>query len=507
MALLTVIIIMSAIFSPYGFYTNVYSIRKSIDERLITAANGVKEIIPDDYHDRLKEGKVSPAEMESLRKKLADFKNRIRVTYLYALVRGDDGKIYFTLDQEVKPMTEYAAPSDDVLEVFKTRKLVTAQCPDAEFGLISRTALIPFKSPKGDFYVIGADLNVNDINSLIDVAIRNFAILLGCGIVFVVFITMFLSRRISLPIKKLSEFTKRLADSNFSPSVSVEDDLPTSMVRTSEVSALVENIDGMRAKLKEYIVNLEAEVTARNLAESELKIAGEIQKSFLPQTAFENDFALAAASMKPAKQAGGDLYDFFPLKDGRACFAIGDVSGKGMPAALFMTRTVTLLRAATRTEDSLSKMAEVINDMLAQSNESCTFVTFFLCALSSDGVLEFVNCGHNPPYIKRADGAAVLLDANPNCILGVFEDKTFEPQTAKLNPDDALVCYTDGVTEAVAKDGSFYGDARLAELAVRLPMGTSAESIVSEIEESVAIFAAGAEQSDDITVLVLSRKA
>lgn len=508
-ALLTITLIMSAVFSPYGFYTNIHSIRKSVDERLKVAVNGVREIIPDDYHDRLAEGRVSQAEYDLLRGKLRDFRERIGVTYLYSMAQGPDGKIYFTLDQLYdSPMCEYLSPSPDTLEAFRTKKPVFAQCTDDEFGLVSRTVLLPFTSPGGRFFVVGADLNVSEVRPMIVESLRDFLFLMCIGVILVMAVTLVLTRRISAPIRGLSVFTKRLADSNFSPEISMEADVPRASIRASEVAALADSITLMRSKLEEYIENLKSEMGARQRAESELKIAGQIQESFLPGAGIRECGISAGAAMKPARQAGGDLYDFFPLMDGRLCLAIGDVSGKGMPAALFMARAMTLIRSAANISSDISKIARFMNDALAENNESCTFITFFICAFNpSDGILEYVNCGHNPPFLRRAGRAPEAMSPRVNSILGVFEGAEFAAESVAFAPGDELVCYTDGVTEAQDSSGGFYGDGRLESLLASMPPDSEPGAVVGAVMADVAAFSAGAEQSDDITVLAFRRDA
>lgn len=506
-ALLTVIVIMAAMFSPYGFYTNIYSIRNSVDERLKVAANGVQELMPDDYHERLLNGDISKEEYKNLQEKLLDFKNRIDVTFLYAMMMDEDGKIYFTLDQEVDALTEYEDPSPDTIEIFQNKEPISSQGDDTSFHITSRSVLLPFTSKSGLFYVIGADLNVKSFRPIILESVQDFLFLLSIGIFFVILITLTLAKKIAQPIVKLSEFTEKLGDSNFSPDLKMSDYISFEAIQTGEVSALAWSINEMREHLKEYIDDLETEIRARNLVESELKIAGRIQESFLPGVSFENEVLEASAFMKPAKEAGGDLYDFFEMRDGRMCFAIGDVSGKGISAALFMARVMTLIRAAARTENSLLEMANFINDIISLSNESCTFVTFFICAYDvKSETLEFVNCGHNPPYIKCADGSLRLVNPKPNSILGVFEGVKFEAESVKLEKGETFICYTDGVNEAINSDGGFYGDDRLERLLGDLPAACGTRHLVKELSESVINFERGAEQSDDITVMAFCVK-
>ncbi len=503
-ALMTIVIIMAAIFSPYGFYTNVHSIRKSVDECLLIAANGALEILPEDYHQRLKRGEVSESEYAQIQRKFCDFKDRIGITYVYAMLRDSDGKVYFSADTDYKPMTLYEEPTPDVIRAFETGKIQVGQGEDPEFAIVSRSVLIPVRMRDGDTFVIGADLSVSKVYPIIMESLRNFMLLLMLGVALVFIVTVKLTRRISTPIAKLADFTKKLSDSDFSRELQMKDYVSDSILKAGEVQALASNISLMRSKLEEYIGNLEREAEARTMAESELEIAGKIQKSFLPGGAFEAGGIRASAAIRPAKQAGGDFYDFFTLSDGRLCFAIGDVSGKGMPAALFMARAITLVRAASKSTSKLSDIVAFINDILASGNDSCTFITFFICAYDSkSGELEFVNCGHNPPILKRSGAPAKYMELERNLVLGVFEKARFKSQSINLGSGDTILLYTDGVSEAESADGSFYGEERLLLFADKTK-GTSSE-IVESLMGEVLAFESGCPQSDDITIIAINR--
>lgn len=503
-ALMTIVLIMAAIFSPYGFYTNVHSIRKSVDECLLIAANGALEILPENYHQRLKRGEVSESEYAEIQRKFCDFKERIGITYVYAMVRDSEGKVYFSADTDYKPMTLYEEPTPDVIRAFDTGKIQVGQGEDPEFAIVSRSVLIPIKMRDGDMFVIGADLSISKVYPIIMESLRNFTLLFMLGIALVFIVTVKLTRRISTPIAKLADFTKKLSDSNFSRNLQMQDYVPESILKAGEVQALASNVSLMRAKLEEYIENLEREVGARNLAESELEIAGKIQKSFLPGGAFSAAGVQVSAEIRPAKQAGGDFYDFFNLSDGRVCVAIGDVSGKGMPAALFMARAITLVRAATKSSSKLFEIVAFINDILASGNDSCTFITFFICAYdSASGELEFVNCGHNPPILKRAGEAVEYMRLKRNLVLGVFENARFESQSISLNPGDSILLYTDGVSEAESADGSFYGEERLLQFVDKIQ--GSASEFVDKLMGEVQAFESACPQSDDITIVAINR--
>ncbi|MBO6102523.1 MAG: SpoIIE family protein phosphatase, partial [Opitutales bacterium] len=312
--------------------------------------------------------------------------------------------------------------------------------------------------------------------------------------------TAALSKRISRPISKLSEFTHKLAESNFSPELSLEKTLKKSEIGTSDVFSLAENISLMQKKLGEYISNLERESRARELAETELKIAGKIQAEFLPGKEYESAGVEICANMRPARQAAGDLYDYFPLDDGRLSMSVGDVSGKGIAAALFMAKADTILRASANLEKSLPKMASRINAALCANNDSCMFLTLFMCAFNFETrELGYVCCGHNPPIVKRANGETFFLKCRPNIALGLDENAEFARETVFLERGDTLFIYTDGATEAESKNGEFFGEERLLNCVKNAP--GSPREICESVLRDLDAFALGAEQSDDITIL------
>ena len=503
-AFLGVVVLLSAVFSPYGFYTNVHSIRASVDERLRVAANGVLEILPDNYHERLFAGKVLPEEYKALQAKLVDYKDRVGITFLYCVVRSPDGKFYFSLEQELPPFTLCGEDSVYIGRVFDSREMMVAQGPDGDYGIVSRTVYLPVEMGDGRMFVVGADLNVDVFRPMIVESLFDFLMIMLSGIVLVLIMTMLVSKRLSFPIRALSDFTKRLADSDFSPELTLESELPADKISTREVSLLAGNIELMRVRLSDYLKRIESEAFARQRIESELKLAGRLQASFLPGAGLSFADVEVAAFMKTARESGGDLYDFFELPSGRLCFTIGDVAGKGIAAALFMARAMSLIRSAAQIFRDLESVAAFINRELCAGNDSCTFLTFFIATYDArTHEVRFVNCGHNPPFLKRADSSAYEMKVKPNSVLGIFEDAVFESESFVLGAGEVLVCYTDGVTEAVSSDSSFYGEARLLGV-IEAASGVAAEyadAVVADVEA----FSSGCEQADDITMLVVRR--
>jgi len=248
--------------------------------------------------------------------------------------------------------------------------------------------------------------------------------------------------------------------------------------------------------------------------ENELDAARRLQMGMVPQSfpAPSAQFPIdLCASMEPAREVGGDLYDFFLTGDGRLCFLVGDVSGKGMPAALFMARTKSLIRIAAdlmrapdgRTAGAGDIVARV-NRELCQDNGDLMFVTLFLAMLSPEsGKVEYSNAGHNAPYKLTATGIAAIEDAK-GMILGVSADATYPTGRLALAPGEGMYVFTDGVTEANNASEELFGEDRLEAILRNAGQSTSAE-IMKSVADGVRDFVGKALPFDDITMLAIRR--
>ncbi|MBV8241684.1 MAG: SpoIIE family protein phosphatase [Hyphomicrobiales bacterium] len=249
--------------------------------------------------------------------------------------------------------------------------------------------------------------------------------------------------------------------------------------------------------------------------QEELDAARRLQMAMVPQSfpAPSPDFPIdLCASMDPAREVGGDLYDFFVTEDGMLCFLVGDVSGKGMPAALFMARTKSLIRITTELMRSRQGTsvgpAEIIgrvNRELCQNNGDMMFVTLFFAMLRpGSGDLEFCNAGHNAPYRLNGQGLEVIEGAK-GIILGVRPDAVYTTGRTSLAPGESIYVFTDGVTEAADQQGELFAEARL-EAVLRAAGGCStAAEIVTSVADAVRGFVGNALASDDITMLAVRR--
>lgn len=235
----------------------------------------------------------------------------------------------------------------------------------------------------------------------------------------------------------------------------------------------------------------------------ELEIAHEIQESFLPHKMPElSGYDIYAVNI-PAKEVGGDFYDFIPLSEGRMGITIADVSGKSVPAALFMAVSRTILRAKAAGQSHPSQVIKEANEMIASDSKSGMFVTLFYAILDlKKNTLDYVNAGHNPPVLFIIDTGSLECLSTNGIALGALDETQFEEKKIKLEDGDVVVFYTDGVTEAVNKHGEFFGEKRIYKL-VKNNSDLNAQELVFKIKDSVIEFSEGQAQFDDITLMVL----
>lgn len=240
--------------------------------------------------------------------------------------------------------------------------------------------------------------------------------------------------------------------------------------------------------------------------EIELNFAREIQMSMLPLIfpAFPlRKEVTLHATLHPAREVGGDFYDFYFLDDDHMCFVIGDVAGKGAPGALLMAVSKTLIKSRAADDSSPSSILTHVNNELSADNESAMFVTVFLGILNvKTGEMVYTNAGHNPPYIKRADGTLQKMDAFHGPVIGAMPDLTYKQDIDTLQKDDVILLYTDGVTEALDEDDRLYSDPKLVDLLQENEFKHPKEMVIT-IAEDVQAFQGKAEQADDITILAI----
>jgi PAS domain S-box-containing protein len=256
----------------------------------------------------------------------------------------------------------------------------------------------------------------------------------------------------------------------------------------------------LEAELRDAFQIIKAQ---KDRMEGELNVARDIQMSMLPLIfpAFPDrrEFEVHAR-LTPAREVGGDFYDFFFIDERRFCFCVGDVSDKGVPAALFMAVTKTLLNSRAKEDQSTASIVTHLNDELSRGNDASMFVTAFVAIFDlASGEMTYTNAGHNPPYLHRG-GQVEPLGERHGPVIGAVGDIAYGESTVVLTPGDMAYLYTDGVTEATNTSGELFGDDRLAAL-LRDDAGGSTEVMVARVADAVHRFETGAEQADDITIL------
>ena len=320
----------------------------------------------------------------------------------------------------------------------------------------------------------------------------------------------FLLGRYSRHLQILTGYAKELPLHDFSVPEADASTLETLSARyKDEVGKLSEAFLFMEDALRKYIQDLKVTTAAKERIESELKIARDIQKSIVPKIfpPFPDrpEFDLYAV-LDPALMVGGDFYNFFFLDDEHLFFAIGDVSGKGIPASLFMAVTQTLFRAAAGRDIAPCDVLRIANDRLSDGNDECMFATAFCGTLDvRTGAIEWANGGHNPPVVMKSDGRAEYLTMGVGIALGLMPDIEFPSGELTLEPGDTLFMYTDGVTEATDNAKELFSEERLIEDLIALG-GQGVREVTEGIVQRIDEFCLDAPQADDITILTLKWK-
>ena len=320
------------------------------------------------------------------------------------------------------------------------------------------------------------------------------------GLLLLFFSCFQVIRKAMRPLSDLARQAEDIASGHF-------DTVLPENTQPDELGTLSRSFADMQSSLVTYMDELTRTTANKVRIEGELQIARNIQMGMLPQVfppfPDRKDIDLYA-SMVPAREVGGDLYDYF-IQGGRLYFCIGDVSGKGVPASLFMTVVQNLFRAAGQQGLLPAEIAHRINGTLADRNEQLMFVTMFIGAIDLEtGRLDFCNCGHNPPVVLPKGGHPFFLSCKANMSIGILPEAKFEGESVESFMDTPLFLYTDGLNEAENPEHVLFGTDRL--LAVLGEPYTDAETVVKRMQAAISDHVAGADASDDLTMLCLEIK-
>lgn len=408
---------------------------------------------------------------------------------------GDSGAIFPEYCEEILKSYESGVHSDDYF------------LADGQFGY-TIAALYPVVSQGETIGFIAVEIPMVTLQA--DMAHFIFRIVVAASVtaVLLLFVILaFLMRTMIFPIKLVSREAEVFVQNNNAVSEKL------SLIRThDEIQILSESILKLENEINSYIENLTKVTAEKERIGAELNVATQIQADMLPSIfpAFpEREEIDIFASMTPAKEVGGDFYDFFMVDERNLAVVVADVSGKGVPAALFMVIGKTLLKDHTQTGRDLGEVFTEVNNILCESNDKGMFITAFEGVLDLvTGEFRYVNAGHEPPFICHKDGSFEQYRVRPGFVLAGMENMKYKEQKIQLGEGDRLFQYTDGVTEAMNGEKQLYGMDRLCDILNKKCISAAPRQILELVKGDIDAFVGKEEQFDDITMLCLEyRKA
>ena len=434
-------------------------------------------------------------------------------------VFNDEGKIIaistvdWKIEQIVKELIEINPTKNSFVLLCEPKKDYVVSCTRAnvitgssvknipwdiyeESIKINKTKYINFSRSLDNGALINIYIPEKEIYAEVEKRNEIYSLLIAAsGIIMLFTAYILIASFINKPIEKLTAGVANIALGNLDTKINIE--------TKDEIAQLAKTFNKMTSDLKNSIEENLREREEKNRLNIELAVANEIQASMLPNVfpAFpgRTEFDLYA-SMLPAKNVGGDFYDFFLINKDNLVILIADVSGKGVPAALFMVIAKTIIKN-TSFGKKPREVFDTVNAKLCENNDASMFVTAFMGVYNiPTSVFTFVNAGHNPPLLKKREGGFRYLKTDPSLVLAFSSETKYKQEEILLEKDDILFLYTDGVTEAMNGENELFGEERLLQAICRhddlLPM-----DLVHAVKEDVDSFSNGAEQADDITML------
>lgn len=510
-------ILLGAIISIIGYreFTSVLQ-RQYNDSAYEIAETAAKYLNPDKFEEYLSTGEQDE-EYREIEKRLDDLVDATNTTLIYvAKVDTSDYRTLTYIYDSVNSASGfdryplgYTAVGVDEKYVNNVRNIITKGERATEYlysyseeSGAHTTAGIAIYDSKGKIVaILGVEKAMRRLKNARDTYVKDT--LLGVLVAVCLFLlaySAFLYREVLLPILAVTDEAKRFADSN-TPS-----DKLASIKKNDEIGVLAKAVNKMETDIVEYVENLTMVTAEKERIGAELSIATQIQANMLPSIfpAFPDrpEFDIYA-TMNPAKEVGGDFYDFFMVDERHLAIVMADVSGKGVPAALFMVIGKTLIKDHTQPGRDLGEVFTKVNDLLCESNSEGLFITAFEGVLDLvSGEFTFVNAGHEIPFICKKGGSYEPYKIRAGFVLAGMEGMCYKCGSMQLAPGDRLFQYTDGVTEATDKDGKLYGMTRLGEILGQNASLPPTELLV-RIKEDIDAFVGDAPQFDDITMLCL----
>ncbi len=424
----------------------------------------------------------------------------------FLFIMDDDGRFIVPPPAAQKPLLQARDPlSDrtlaDILQTHSARQEVTVTLEDQPDWNIQSLYYKPLR------WTIAAAVPQSDFTAPARRLTERQALIFTGALLFALALGWLMAMRIAKPLNTLTDYTLQLSDQDLTQAPAP----PASITRLperykDEVGRLSASFLLMQTRLNNNIQRLLQETSARERFESELTIARDIQMGLLPKPLPPESrrYIDLCAAIQPAKEVGGDLYDYFLLPDGRLCFVIGDVSDKGVPAALFMAVIRTLIRATAEDETDPAAILGRINNRLADNNPNMMFVTLLLGVINlPTGELIWANAGHPAPILVGADTRLQVLSGRSGPACGVQPNLTYCCFNYQLEQGQTLFGYTDGITDAANRQEQQYGEPRMmAQLSSPV---SNAHALVQKLLADVQQFTDGASPFDDITLIAVRR--
>lgn len=429
-----------------------------------------------------------------------------KAAYIYIAVPYEDKTMRYVYDTAtfIGDTDPIAASFDEVWKVY-----TTGEKPDSylsrhskKYGFLTSSCL-PIKDSSGKVVaLLFVDTNMDIITTTIrDYVIRMFlmsVILLG---IFCVLHWFYMRKNFIKPLLKIRNNLKSFANNK------ARSDLVLEKLNTGdELEELARSVRGMEKKIIKYIDEIKDITAEKERIGVELALATRIQEAMLPHIfppfpEYE-EFDIYA-TMEPAREVGGDFYDFFLIDENHLGIVMADVSGKGIPAALFMMISKTILQSCAMLGRSAADILKKTNEAICSNNQTEMFVTVWLGIMDiNTGVITCANAGHEYPALRRADGEFDLLKGKHGFVVGGFEETRYEEHTLELHPGDRLFLYTDGIPEATDSRNKMYGTDRMIA-ALNREGDADPKQIIANVRNDVADFVSDAEQFDDMTMLCL----
>lgn len=524
-----------------GYYLHSTTMNQYYKNQVVNISKTLSKYIPADYIEQLKEAASDP-ELEIVREEaiasdnpdlvkdwmiqkgvyddyekvlsiLEDFRNNMGMTYVYVLNNQANYSTYLADPDE--DMTIFGKREDNTagFEQYTSNEEIPPTVSEGEYGWLC-SGYEPIYSEDGKaIALIGVDISMNEVvGQQMDFLKQMLTWLIILTLIIVILVICYFRYTLTKPLQKLAGsaqtfVARREEKGSKEPVQTAISDL--TIKSNDEIRDLYDSIRQMETDINQYIQNITAVTAEKERIGAELNIATQIQSSMLPCIfpPFPNreEFDIYA-SMTPAKEVGGDFYDFFMVDDRHIAIVMADVSGKGVPAALFMVIGKTLIKDHTQPGIDLGDIFSKVNNLLCESNSEDMFITAFEGVLNLvTGEFRYVNAGHEMPFIRKKNESFEAYKIRPGFVLAGMEGMRYKSGSMMLEPGDMIFQYTDGVTEATNAQNELFGMDRL-QTTLNSVKENDTHAILTAVKNGIDTFVGDAPQFDDITMLCLDYK-